>query len=342
MRNQRAPVEAAVPAVVVPGEIQHQDVQRNAVPAQPGDLVLQVIGVVALEGGRLRCRTAREVLEVEVGDPGTERVAGNHRDRPAQRGIVLEHAAIVATVGEQIPVLLADLLPRLDPLGVAVPHRRGAVIDERIAAAAEQPRLGLRQADVDAGDDVVYRALQVVAVRRQVDLGNVVQRIGEPAQIARIHVTRMPCAKRRARRVVPTHLEILRIERSRLQPVAHGHGVRARDQPAVLPRRVHGDGRPVPFLHDSGRCVDERCGWRVLHPQQRRGQELEAGIARHHRAAAGAYDRSDLARTTGQQRDRTCNEQAGRSLAERTTDEAHDGDSPGNASCTEPTSSDRC
>jgi len=49
MRDERAPVIAAVPPVVVPREIEHQGVERNEVLAQPRDLILEVPLVVAFE-----------------------------------------------------------------------------------------------------------------------------------------------------------------------------------------------------------------------------------------------------------------------------------------------------
>src|SRR5438552_1744202 len=49
VRNERAPVITALPSVVVPGEIQHQRIERNAALAQPCDLLLEVALIVALE-----------------------------------------------------------------------------------------------------------------------------------------------------------------------------------------------------------------------------------------------------------------------------------------------------
>src|SRR4029077_8245267 len=80
LRYQRTPVIAALPAIIVPGEIEHQRVEWNTVPAHPRDLLHEVLLVVALEVRLLRFGRAREVLEVEIRDPRPEHEARNHGD----------------------------------------------------------------------------------------------------------------------------------------------------------------------------------------------------------------------------------------------------------------------
>src|SRR6516225_857901 len=72
---QRAPVIAALPAIVVPREIQHQDIERDVLAPHPRDFAHEVLLVVALEVRLLRLLRAGEVLEVEIGDPGAEHIA---------------------------------------------------------------------------------------------------------------------------------------------------------------------------------------------------------------------------------------------------------------------------
>src|SRR5205085_1364679 len=83
MRDQRTPVVAALPAVVVPGEVQNQRVEGNLALAEPRNLVLEVLLVVALEVGPPGLRAVGKVFEIEIGDPGAEDPAGDHRDRTA-------------------------------------------------------------------------------------------------------------------------------------------------------------------------------------------------------------------------------------------------------------------
>src|SRR5205807_2898727 len=84
MRDQRTPVVAALPAVVVPGEIQNQRVEGNLALAEPRNLVLEVLLVVALEVGPPGLRAVGKVFEIEIGDPGAEDPARDHRDRAAE------------------------------------------------------------------------------------------------------------------------------------------------------------------------------------------------------------------------------------------------------------------
>src|SRR5438874_1813815 len=69
VRNERAPVITALPSVVVPGEIQHQRIERNAALAQPCDLLLEVALIVALELRPLGLHRAGKVFEIEIRDP---------------------------------------------------------------------------------------------------------------------------------------------------------------------------------------------------------------------------------------------------------------------------------
>src|SRR5205807_6809162 len=84
MRDQRTPVVAALPAVVVPGEVQNQRVEGNLALAEPRNLVLEVLLVVALEVGPPGLRAVGKVFEIEIGDPGAEDPARDHRDRAAE------------------------------------------------------------------------------------------------------------------------------------------------------------------------------------------------------------------------------------------------------------------
>src|SRR5579863_5626887 len=84
LRKERAPVIAPVPAIVVPGEIEHQHVEGNLIAAQAGELPHEVLLVVAAKVRTLRLGAARKILEVEIRDHGAERVARDHWNRAAE------------------------------------------------------------------------------------------------------------------------------------------------------------------------------------------------------------------------------------------------------------------
>src|SRR6516164_5916377 len=88
VRNERAPVIATLPAVVVPGEIEHQGVERNPLPAHALHFTHEVPLVVALELRLLRLWCARKVLEVEIGDPRAEHEARNHGNGSTELGVL--------------------------------------------------------------------------------------------------------------------------------------------------------------------------------------------------------------------------------------------------------------
>src|SRR5205823_8273316 len=87
-----------------------------------------------------------------------EDVARNHRDRSAERRVLVEHLAVVAVVGEQVPVLAVVWLARLYPGSLRIPHRSLAIVDERVTSAAQQPGLRLLEQHVDPRNHVVDRA----------------------------------------------------------------------------------------------------------------------------------------------------------------------------------------
>ena len=278
MRDQRTPVVAALPAVVVPGEIQNQRVEGNLTLAEPRNLVLEVLLVVALEVGPPGLRAVGKVFEIEIGDPGAEDPARDHRDRAAELRVFAEHLAVIAVVGEQIPVLAGGLRPRLDPRLLRAPHRRRAVVDERVAAATQEPRLRLRELEVDPGNRVVDRAREIGLPRRQVGLAHVVERIREPTQVQRIPIARMP-GVRGAGGIAPPHLEVGRGKGSGPEPIAERHDTARGGEPAVLISRLDPDRRPVSLLHDCGGRIHELCRRRVFHPHERWSEKLEAGIS---------------------------------------------------------------
>src|SRR5207244_12665045 len=181
MRDQRPPVVAALPAVVVPGEIQNQRVEGNLTLAEPRNLVLEVLLVVALEVGPPGLRAVGKVFEIEIGDPGAEDPARDHRDRAAELRVFAEHLSVIAVVGEQIPVLAGGLRPGLYPRLLRAPHRGWAVIDERVAAATHQSRLRLRELEVDPGNPDVEPAPTYRVRSRRVGLAPVDRQSGEPA-----------------------------------------------------------------------------------------------------------------------------------------------------------------
>src|SRR5215475_6992701 len=113
LRYQRTPVVAPLPAIVVPGEIEHQRVEWNVVPAHARDLCHQVLLVVALELGLLRLRRAGEIFEVQIRDPGPEDEARNHGNGSTELRVLRQYAAVVAAVDEEIPVLAERLRTRL-------------------------------------------------------------------------------------------------------------------------------------------------------------------------------------------------------------------------------------
>src|SRR6185312_2191446 len=138
LRDERTPVVSALPAVVVPRKIEHEPRERNVTCKQARDLALKVLLAIAAHGGRARLGGAGEVFEVEVGDPGPKGVARDHRHGAAELRILLERLAVVLAVSEEIPVLTLRTAPRLDPGARRIPDRARAVIEQGVAAAAQQ------------------------------------------------------------------------------------------------------------------------------------------------------------------------------------------------------------
>ncbi len=210
---------------------------------------------------------------------GPERLARNHRHRPAELGVLLQGTLVVVIVGEEIPVLTRRSRARLDPVVRGVPHRSGAVVEQGIAAAAQQPgRRGLQQ-HLDARNDVVCRAAEIVARRRQIGALDVVQRVREPTEIAGIGQPRDPVALA-AGRIAPEHYQIGGAECAGIQLVAQQHRRTGESQPAAAAGLGDRHRGPVPLLHDGRRRIDEPSLRRVLHAHQRRRQELEASVSR--------------------------------------------------------------
>src|SRR4029077_1982358 len=72
MRKERAPVVATLPAVVVPGEIQHERVERNVTAPHPRHFIREVLLVVAPELWGRGCGRAWKVFEVEIRNPRSQ------------------------------------------------------------------------------------------------------------------------------------------------------------------------------------------------------------------------------------------------------------------------------
>ena len=139
-------------------------------------------------------------------EPCAQHIPGDHGDGADQLSQLAQHPLEVASIYEEVPVLTVFLGPGLNPLARRIPNGGHAVVEQIIAVAAERPCLV-------AGN----------SARRNIS--------GHPSQVLVVLVAGLPGVL--ALFVLPAHLEVFRIERSRCEAVTNHHPARVDFQPAA-------------------------------------------------------------------------------------------------------------